>query len=162
MYACMWRTADPLENTGRLSHQVFVLWPFCDWPVVSADCLLQLLWRGKASEGMDGNCQSGSEKELGFDRPIMCLLMLPLEPPRYRMLFCFSPLYFRNLKYAITEHCRNVPSVCETCSLGFSRPCATMGQRETVNCYGSLKCAVSMSQVHIVIQCLERKTRVGS
>ncbi len=89
MYVCMWRTADPLENTGRLSLHVFVLWPFCDWPVVSADCLPQLSWRGKALEGMDGNCQSGGKKELGFDDPMMCLCMLPLEPPRYRMLFHF-------------------------------------------------------------------------
>lgn len=118
MYVCMWRTADPLENTGRLSLHFFVLWPFCDWPVVSADCLPQLPWRGKALEGMDGNCQSGGEKEHSFDDPIMCLRTLPLEPPRYRMLFCFSPLSFRNPKYAITEDCRNVPSVSEACSLG--------------------------------------------
>lgn len=45
----------------------------------------------------------------------------------------FSPLSFRNLKYAITEDCRNVPSVREACSLGFSRPCVTIGQGEAVN-----------------------------
>lgn len=132
MYVCMWTTADPLENTGRLSPHVFVLWPFCNWPVVSADCLPQLPWRGKAVEGIDRNCQSGGEKELGIDDPIMCLFTLPLDPPHYRMLFCFSTLSFRNLKYAITEDFRNVPSVWEACSLGISRPCVTVGQRETV------------------------------
>lgn len=62
MYVCMWRTADPLENTGRLSLHVFVLWPFCDWPVVSADCLPQLLWRGKALEGMDGTVNQAGKR----------------------------------------------------------------------------------------------------
>lgn len=166
MYVCMWTTADPLENTGRLSPHVFVLWPFCNWPVVSADCLPQLPWRGKASEGMDRNCQSGSEKELGFDDPIMCLFTLPLDPPHYRMLFCFSTLSFRNPKYAITEDFRNVPSVWEACSLGISRPCVTMGQRETVKwiclIWGSVfKCAVELCSL-FDIQWLERTMRFGS
>ncbi len=147
MYGCMWRTADPLENTGRLSLHVFVLWPFCDWPVVSADCLPKLPWRGKALEGMDGNRQSDRKKRarLRWSHDVSLYAASGTTTLSHAVLF--SPLSFQNLKYAITETCRNVPSVREACLLCFSSDYGTgrSSKLDLPNMVSVFKCAVNMS-----------------